>query len=119
MKKLLVLLSLVVVFFATPAHALCPDSCEAYWSAVTQYTDNTAIESQDLPLSYIVEWDGAVLPATTQTSIALPKPYGHGVPHVARVKARTARGTEGNFSPPFSWSSPAGAPKGVLGIGVR
>jgi len=108
-----------ILLFARSANALCPDDCRLSWSPVTQYTDNTAIESQDLPLSYIAEWDGVVLPATTQTSVALPKPYGHDVAHTARVKAKTARGTEGSFSPPFSWSSPVGTPKGVLGIGVQ
>ena len=44
MKKILGLLFVVVVLmYAGTASALCPDSCEAYWSPVTQYTDNTAI----------------------------------------------------------------------------
>jgi hypothetical protein len=109
----------VILLSAVPASALCPDSCELTWSPVTQYTDNTAIEPADLPLTYIAEWDGVELPATTQTFIALPKPYGHGVAHSARVKSRTARGTEGPFSPPFPWNSPEGTPGVVLGIGVR
>jgi len=118
MKKMLGLLFVVVVLmYAGTASALCPDSCEAYWSPVTQYTDNTAIEAQDLPMSYIAEWDNTLLPVTTAVSVPLPKPYGHGVSHVLRVKARTARGTESVFSPPFPWTSPAGIPKSPPGTG--
>ena len=118
MKKILGLLFVVVVLmYAGTASALCPDSCEAYWSPVTQYTDNTAIEAADQPMSYIPEWDGTLLPATTAVSVPLPKPYGHGVSHVLRVKARTARGTESVFSPPFPWTSPAGIPKSPPGTG--
>jgi len=118
MKKMLGLLFVVVVLmYAGTASALCPDSCEAYWSPVTQYTDNTAIEAQDLPMSYVAEWDNTLLPSTTAVCVPLPKPYGHGVSHVLRVKARTARGTESVFSPPFPWTSPAGIPKSPPGTG--
>jgi hypothetical protein len=120
MKKMIGLLIglAILVLYAGTARAMCPDSCEAYWSPVTQYTDNTAIETQDLPISYIAEWDGTLLPATTAVSVPLPKPYGHGVSHVLRVKARTARGTESVFSPPFPWTSPEGIPKSPPGTGA-
>ena len=90
------------------------------WSPVTNWNDNTAIESQHLPMSYVVEWDNVVQPSTTATEWAIPQPsVGHGVSHVARVKAKTATGIEGLFSPPFSWSSPEGGVPVVRGIGVR
>lgn len=101
------------------ANAACPDNCEIYWDPVTMYTDNTAIEAADLPLSYVAEWDGVSLPATTQTSVAVPKPYGHGASHAARLKTVTARGKESAFSPPFSWASPEGVPRYPVGGGVR
>ena len=119
-KKVLLLLSCLFVLCAVNnANALCPSDCELYWTAPTLYTDNTAIESQDLPLSYIVEWDGVLLTPTTSTFKPIPKPYGHGVGHTARVKTKTARGTEGAFTSPFPWSSPVGIPGGASGIGVR
>lgn len=110
---------LLLALLAVDASALCPADCELYWSGPTTYTDNTAIEPADLPLTYIVEWDGVLLTPTTATSKPLPKPYGHGIAHTARVKAKTARGQESAFSPPFSWSSPVGIPKDASGIGVR
>lgn len=115
---LLVVAFLIFMALAGRAQALCPDACEAFWSPVTQYTDNTAIETQDLPMSYVAEWDGVLLPTTTAVSVPLPKPYGHGVSHVLRVKARTARGTESVFSPPFPWTSPEGIPKSPPGTGA-
>jgi len=108
-----------MLIFASSAHALCPDSCEMWWTPPTQYSDNTAIESQDLPLSYVAEWDGAALPVTVSTALPVPKPYGHGVSHTLRIKSITARGTEGLFSPPFPWTSPVGIPKSPAGGGVR
>jgi hypothetical protein len=118
MKKMIgLLIGLAILMYAGSARALCPDSCEAYWSAVTQYTDNTAIEATDLPLSYVAEWDGTLLPATTALSVPLPKPYGHNVAHTLKVKARTAKGVESVFSPPFPWTSPAGIPKSPPGTG--
>ena len=112
------LISLLVILGGS-AMALCPNDCELFWTAPTLYTDNTAIEPADLPLSYIAEWDGVLLPMTTATFVPVPKPYGHDVPHTARVKAITARGSEGAFSPPFPWNSPKGIPGGTPGIGVR
>ena len=108
-----------MLLFAPAVHALCPNDCELFWTAPTQYTDNTAIEPQDLPLSFVAEWDNVALPATTQTFVPVPKPYGHNVPHAARVKSITATGVEGPFSPPFSWTSPKGTPKNPIGGGVR
>lgn len=107
------------MLFAGNARALCPDSCEMWWTPPTTYTDNTVIESQDLPLSYVAEWDGIALPVTTQISVPVPKPYGHGVAHILKVKTITARGTEGAFSPPFPWTSPVGIPRSPAGGGVR
>jgi len=116
MKRFLVLLAL---FVAVPAYALCPNNCELYWSATTTWTDNTAIEPQHLPISYIAEWDNVALPATTQLAVPLPKPYGHGTAHVARVKARTSTGIEGPYSPPFPWTSPQGSLSFPGGGGIR
>jgi hypothetical protein len=118
MKRILVFLA-AMMLIAGAAMAACPSDCEGTWSPVTQYTDNTAVEAADLPMSYVAEWDGVTLPATTNTFISIPKPYGHGVLHNLRVKARTARGAESVYSPPFQWTSPAGYPKSPAGIGVR
>jgi hypothetical protein len=118
MKKVIVLL-LGMMLIAGAAMAACPNDCEMFWIPVTQYTDNTAIEAADLPVSYVAEWDGVTLSSTTNTFIPIPKPYGHGVLHTLRMKARTARGAESIYSPPFSWTSPAGYPKNPAGIGVR
>jgi len=116
MKRFIVLLALIV---AVPALALCPNDCELYWGAVTTWTDNTAIEPQHLPISYIAEWDNVALPATAQLTVPLPKPYGHGTAHVARVKARTATGIESVYSPPFPWTSPQGSLTSPGGGGIR
>jgi hypothetical protein len=121
MRRVFFFVLLFTVFFAGRGWALCPESCELYWSPVTTYTDGAIIDAVDLPLSYIVEWDGVLLPPTQNTFVPLPKPYGHEIPHTARVKAVSARGEESAFSDPFDWSSPRGvisAPDG-LGFGVR
>jgi hypothetical protein len=105
----------------TNANALCPSDCELFWQATTKYTDGQDIEPQDLPLKYIVEWDGNVIATTENLSVPLPKPYGHNVAHTAKIKTVTASGTEGEYSDPFMWSSPKGIPEkvSVPGIGVR
>lgn len=93
---------------------------ELYWNPVTTWTDNTAIEPEHLPMSYLVEWDGNVQPATVESSWPIPQPsVGHGTQHTARVQAKTATGWEGAFSDPFLWSSPEGTVPAVRGIGVR
>jgi hypothetical protein len=118
MKKILgILAAMVILMYAGFASATCPDSCEAFWQSATQYTDNTAIEPADLPLSYVAEWDGTLLPATTALAVPIPKPYGHNVQHTLRVKSVTAKGVGGPFSPPFSWTSPVGIPKSPPGTG--
>ena len=90
------------------------------WTPTTMWNDNTAIEPAHLPVSYIVEWDNAVQTPTTGTAWAIPAPsVGHGIAHTARVKARTATGIEGPFSPPFSWTSAEGSLGSVGGITVR
>ena len=117
MKKLTVFLLVLTV--AVPAYALCPNSCELFWDPVTTWTDNTAIEPQHLPISYIAEWDNVALSPTTSLSVPLPKPYGHGTSHVARLKARTATGIESAYSPPFPWTSPQGSLTFPGGGGIR
>lgn len=109
------------LMYARDAAALCPNECELFWPAVQTYTDNTAIDPIDKPLKYTVEWDGAVIGTTVNLSIPVPKPYGHDVAHTARVKAATARGTEGEYSDPFGWNSPKGFPAKAdpRGFGVR
>lgn len=109
----------ILIIGGTPAMAGCPNDCELFWTPPATYTDNTAIEPADLPLSFIVEWDGTLLPATTNPFVSIPKPYGHEANHTARVKVKTARGSEGAFTSPFSWVSPAGIPGTAGGIGVR
>lgn len=114
-----VLAIVATLLFASPAHALCPDSCEIFWTPPPNYTDGTPIETQDKPLSYVVKYDGSDLAATTNVSLPVPKPYGHGIAHSISIKTITARGTEGAFGPPFGWSSPEGIPGDASGIGVR
>lgn len=114
-----VLVIVAMCLSASPALAACPDACEMFWTPPVNYTDGTPIETQDLPLSFVIKYDGSDLAATTNVSLPVPKPYGHGVAHSISIKTITARGSEGAFSPPFGWSSPVGIPGDASGIGVR
>lgn len=122
MKKAVGVSMVIVVIGALVSSFLMGSALawDLYWSPVTTWTDNTAIEPEHLPMSYTVEWDGTSQPATTESSWPIPAPaVGHGIQHVARVKAATATGKESVWSDPFAWSSPDGTVPAVLGIGVR
>jgi len=80
------------------------------WDPVTTYTDNTSIEPEKLPVTYIVKMDNVVICTTTDTSCTIEH-INAGQDHLFTAMARLVTLEESAWSPDCPWPCPpAGTP---------
>jgi len=117
MKKILVLLAVIVLVMSTTAVM----AFRLYFTPVTTYTDNTAIEPANLPVLYDFWIDGSPLAVGATSSPINLIDNTYGATHTYKGRARLADGRVSDnvvatLSNPFDLRSPK-APGVPLSIG--
>lgn len=76
------------------------------WDPVTTYTDNTSIEPEKLPVTYIIKMDNVVICIVITVTSCTFEQMDHSVSHKFNAKATLFTGEESVWSPEYLWFSP-------------
>src|SRR3990167_7019006 len=111
MKRTSCLLMILFSFVILPYDAFAVTVTRTVsWDPTTTYTDNTSVEPEKLPVTYIVKMDNVVICTTTNTSCTIEHTNA-GQDHLFTAMAMLVTLEESAWSPDFPWSCPpAGTP---------